>query len=92
MGQRKKVENGKTARFFHVDFPLLVYMSLTVSTFPHLHNLSLQRLKDVEPPASSLPSGIGCFLHCLRWGDRESNELDEVEADSKNQATIWQTS
>ena len=46
MGQQKKVKNAKTARL-----SLLVYLSITVSTFPLLHNLPL-RLKDVEIPVS----------------------------------------
>ena len=56
MGQRTE-EKQQTARFSIVDFPLLVFLPLTVSTFCHF------RLRD-ELPVSSLPYGIGCFLHC----------------------------
>ena len=41
MGQRKKVENGKTARFFHCRLPSAGALAPRGSTFPHVHNLPL---------------------------------------------------
>ena len=71
----RKSRMGKQSVFFIV--PLLVYLSITVSTFPSSVPQSA--------PASSygcgassqlpIPPGIGCFLYYLRWGDHEFQEL-----------------
>ena len=88
-GSAKESREWENSPISFVEFLLLLYLTVTVSTFPHLYHLPLPvsgmwnlqsapRLLVLDAPSTA-----------CGWVNRDSNDLDEDETDNinENQAT-----